>query len=111
MLKKEGILIIDFMNVNQVINSLVTQENKIVDGITFNITKNYDGKHIYKHIKFEDNGDNHHFTERVQALTFDIFENLLSQTGFKILRTFGDFNLNPFDKMNSERLIIIAQKN
>jgi len=111
MLENDGILVIDFMNATQVINSLVLEEIKIIDNITFNIKKEYDGKHIYKHIKFKDQEENYHFTERVQALTFDIFENLLSQTGFKILRTFGDFNLNPFDKMNSERLIIIAQKN
>lgn len=111
MLESEGLLVIDFMNATQVINSLVPEAIKDADGIRFNITKKYDGKHIYKDIKFEDKGETYHYTERVQALTIDIFESLLSQTGFKILRTFGDFNLNPFDKLNSERLIIIAQKN
>lgn len=111
MLNDKGVLVIDFMNTTQVINSLTPQATKIVDGIAFSLSKRFDGKYIYKDIKFKDEGKPFHFTERVQALTIDVFESLLSQTGFKILRTFGDFNLNSFNKMNSERLIIIAQKN
>lgn len=110
MLNEDGLLIIDFMNATHVINTLVTFELKSVDGIDFKIERNYDGKHIYKEIEFSDNGEIFHFTERVQALTIDIFENLLSKSGFRILRTFGDFDLSPFDKLQSDRLIIIAQK-
>lgn len=110
MLEEKGLLIIDFLNISHAINKLISEEIKNINGIEFKISKKYDGKHIYKDIKFEDNGESFHFTEKVQALTLDIFENLLSQTGFKILRTFGDIDLNPFDKINSDRLIIIAQK-
>lgn len=110
MLEEKGFLVIDFMNISHAINKLISEDIKTLDGIEFKISKQYDGKHIYKEIKFEDNGEKFHFTEKVQALTLDVFENLLSQTGFKILRTFGDIDLNPFDKINSDRLIIIAQK-
>lgn len=110
MLEEKGLLIIDFMNITHVINKLTPEETKNINGIEFRISKKYDGKHIFKEIKFEDNREKFHYTEKVQVLTFEIFEKLLSQTGFKILRTFGDIDLNPFDKINSDRLIIIAQK-
>jgi SAM-dependent methyltransferase len=110
MLEEDGILVIDFMNALRVVRNLVENEIKNVDGIDFNIQRKYDGQHIYKEIEFTDNGKNFHFTERVQALTIDVFEKLLSQSGFRILRTFGNFDLSPFDKIMSDRLIIIAQK-
>jgi len=110
MLEEKGLLVIDFMNANHVINNLVKSEVKHVDDINFHIERKFDGKHIYKEIEFSDQGTNFHFTERVQALTFDIFEKLLLQSGFRILRTFGDFDLSPFDNIESNRLILIAQK-
>jgi hypothetical protein len=46
----------------------------------------------------------------VQALKQIDFEKLLTENGFEILRTFGDFNLNPFQEKSSDRLIIFAKK-
>jgi hypothetical protein len=89
----------------------VTQEEKEIDGIHFNIERVYDGQHIFKHIKFNDAGKDFHFTERVQALRKDDFYDLLAQNKFEIIRTFGDFSLNDFDENTSDRLIIIARKN
>ena len=110
MLHPKGRLIIDFMNSEKVIQHLVTKESKLEDGITFNITRNYDGNHIFKHIQFEDNNEKFHFTERVQALKFNDFEKLLTDAGFEINESFGDFHLNNFNPQSSDRLIIIATK-
>jgi cyclopropane fatty-acyl-phospholipid synthase-like methyltransferase len=110
MLREEGILVIDFMNAVRIIASLVTEEEKELDGIVFKINREYDGKHIYKHIRFEDQGQSFHFTERVQALKQHDFIELLTQNKFEIIRTFGDFDLHPFEENTSDRLIIIARK-
>lgn len=110
MLESNGIFVIDFMNSEKVINSLVIEETKLEDGIEFNISREYDGKHIFKQIQFTDNGIPFHFTERVQALKLADFENLLETSNFQLVSTFGDFNLNPFDPTTSDRLIIIATK-
>lgn len=110
MLHKNGMLIIDFMNSERVINELVTKETKVLSNIEFNLTRRYDGKHIFKDIKFCDEGRNYHFTERVQALKLNDFESLLTKNGFEIKETFGDFNLEPFRPEKSDRLIIIAKK-
>lgn len=109
MLKKDGMLVIDFMNSSKVISNLVPSEVKTEGNIEFNITREYDGKHIFKHIKFSDNNQSHHFTERVQALKYIDFKNLLGEVGFNIVKTFGDFKLNPFNENTSDRLILIAK--
>ena len=110
MLEDEGLLIIDFMNATRVINQLVLQEIQTIDGLTFEITRNYDGTHIFKRIQFNDQGKAFDFTERVQALKIGDFTQLLVNNGFEIMRTFGDFQLNDYQENNSDRLLIIAKK-
>jgi len=110
MLEEDGYLIIDFMNASKVINNLVFSETKEIDGITFHIERNYDGDHIFKHIRFEDNREQFHFTERVQALKLSDFTELLENNKFRIISTFGNFLLEPFNEKTADRLIIIAKK-
>lgn len=111
MLEQKGILVIDFMNASKVIEQLVKKEEKITDGICFQLERHYDGQHIFKNIRFVDEGKEFHYTERVQALKKADFEKLLQQSGFNILHTFGNFDLDPFDEEHSDRLILIAQRN
>ena len=110
MLGENGFLILDFMNAQKVIDTLVCKESKTLDGITFELERLYDGSHIFKEIRFEDKGKNFHFTERVQALKKEDFEQLLTANKFEILHTFGDFSLSTFDAAQSDRLIILAKK-
>ena len=110
MLNEDGLFIIDFMNADKVIRTLQPQMDISKEGIDFHITKEYDGSHILKQIRFEDDGKSFHYTERVQALKKEDFEALLTNNGFEILRTFGNFDLQPFDVMESDRLILIAKK-
>lgn len=109
MLNPHGILVIDFMNAEKVIANLVAKEEKTVDNLDFHITRRCYGKHIFKQIQFEDQGEMYDFTERVQALKLKDFQMLLA-TQFRILHTFGSFDLKPFDTSTSDRLIIIAQR-
>lgn len=110
MLKDKGLVIIDFMNAARVIERLVPHEIKTEEGISFNIDRHTDGKHIYKRIQFHADGKDHDHTERVQALLLSDFQRLLASNGFEILRTFGDFKLNDFNECESDRLIIVARK-
>jgi len=110
MLKDEGLFLIDFMNAEKVINSLETNEVTTENGINFHISRRYDGQYIFKEIRFTDQGENYHFMERVQAFKEKDLRLLLSNNGFEILRTFGDFDLNPFDVEKSDRLILVSKK-
>lgn len=110
MLVPNGLLIIDFMNTQKVVQNLVSTEEKVLEQTKFTIRRRYDGIHIYKDIEFNDRGENYAFTERVQALKYEDFSSLLNQSNFEILRTFGDFALSPYEAESSDRLIIIARK-
>jgi SAM-dependent methyltransferase len=110
MLELGGYFVLDFMNASNVINNLVASEIKEVDEIQFNIKRHFDDLHIHKTIEFEDQGKHYQFKERVQKLTLSDFETLFKTVGFQIMHTFGDFDLNPFDVTQSDRLILIAKK-
>ena len=106
-LSEYGFGVIDFMNVNNVIENLVPEETKTVEGIDFHIKRYYIDDHIYKEIDFEDQGQKFHFTEKVQALTLQHFENMMEQAEIYLLDTFGSYKLQKFSKKDSDRLIMI----
>jgi SAM-dependent methyltransferase len=106
-LTEYGFAVIDFMNVNQVIDTLVPEEIKTVDGIDFHIKRYVEDGHIYKEIDFEDKGHKFHFTEKVKALTLKDFELMMEEAGIFLLDVFGDYKLKKFHKADSERLIMI----
>lgn len=108
-LKPGGKLVFDFMNSKKVINTLVESETKKVDNLTFNIKRNFDSKFITKKISFFDD-KNYTFEEKVRALFLSDFSDLLEKAGLNIINVWGDYELNDFDVINSNRLIILAQK-
>jgi len=106
-LNEYGFGVIDFMNVQHVINNLVPEEVKTVEGIDFHIRRYVKDGHIYKEIDFDDKGEHFHFTEKVQALTLEDFEKTMEEAGIYLLDIFGDYKLRKFFKNESERLILI----
>ena len=109
MLKPRGILVIDFLNAQRVINTLVSAEVVQRDAHTFKIRREISAGKVIKHIEFTDEGKDFHYTEQVQLLNLSDFEVLLNRD-FRILHTFGNYALDAFDPSTSPRLIIIAQK-
>lgn len=108
-LKKNGVLVLDFLNVFKVKESLVKHEIKTVDGIVFNIKREIINGFILKHISFISDGKQHHFTEKVKFLDSEKLQSYFTQVGFKITHMFGDYSLNSFHKQSSDRLILIAK--
>lgn len=106
-LSEYGFAVIDFMNVQHVIENLVPEEIKTVENIDFHIKRYHKDNHIYKEIDFEDKGEKFHFVEKVQALTLQDFEVMMEEAGIYLLDTFGDYKLKKFFKNESERLIMV----
>jgi SAM-dependent methyltransferase len=106
-LTEYGFGVIDFMNANQVLATLVPEETKTVDGLDFHIKRYHAEGYIYKEISFTDQGQDHHFTEKVRAFTLADFQSLMEQAGIYLLDIFGDYKLKKFHKTDSERLIMI----
>ena len=109
-LKSDGILIIDFMNVKKVISNLVRSEKKIVEQITFNITRRYKKGYIIKDIAFIDKEINYNFQEKVRAITLSDFSVFIDNARMKIINIFGSYELDDFNESDSDRLIIICKK-
>jgi len=109
-LKKEGILVIDFMNSKNVIADLVANEQKRIDGITFDISRKVVNQHVIKDIHITDSKTEHHFQEKVKALTLSNFSDFITNAGLKIIDIFGNYKLEEFNAQNSDRLILICQK-
>ena len=109
-LKKEGMLLIDFMNVKKVINSLIPSEKKIIDDINFNIKRSFNENYIIKDIEIIDKKINLKFQEKVRTLTLIDFNKMLEKANLKIIDLFGDYKLSDFNALHSDRLIILAMK-
>ena len=109
-LKENGLLVLDYLNTEKAILDLKQDEVKHLNGIDFHITKELTNKYIIKHIRFEDKGKRYTFQEKIKAFTYVDFENLFAESDFKICHSFGDYSLNEFDVISSNRLIFICQK-
>lgn len=108
-LRSQGTVVVDFMNAHKVVDNLILEEVKELDGITFEISRALRSSSIVKEIKFKADGKDWSFTERVQALTAVDFEAMFKTVGFDIVNTFGDYSLKNFDENLSDRLIYVLQ--
>lgn len=106
-LKDCGFGVIDFMNTDFIIDNLVPEEVKIVDGIAFNLKRYVEEDHVIKDIKFNVDDRLYSYQERVRAFTLSDFEDLFKKADVHLLDIFGDYKLRKFKAQSSERLIMI----
>jgi len=106
-LKPSGHAVIDFLNTELAIKNLVPSEKKTVGDIVFNIEKYVEEGYIVKNIRFDDEGKDYFYTERVKALTLQDFEAYFKEAGITLKNVFGSYKLEDFNKETSERLILI----
>ena len=109
-LKKEGILIIDFMNAKKVIANLVLNEKKTINNIQFDITRQVKNGFILKDIRITDGKEQQQFQEKVKAITLADYSEFITNAGLKIIDIFGNYKLDNFDEEISDRLILICKK-
>ena len=109
-LKKEGILIIDFMNAKKVIANLVLKEQKTINNIQFDITRQVKDGFIIKDIRITDGKEEQQFQEKVKAITLADYSEFITNAGLKIIDIFGNYKLDNFDEKISDRLILICKK-
>jgi len=108
-LKTNGFGVIDFMNTDYVLNNLVNQDVKTVEGITFTLKRNLIDGYIVKDISFEADNEYFNYQERVRAFKLQDFKLLFEKANVTLCHVFGDYNLNSFDSKTSERLIMVFQ--
>ena len=109
-LKKEGMLIIDFMNAKKVIANLVLNEQKTINNIQFDITRQVKDGYILKDIRITDGKEEQQFQEKVKAITLADYSEFITNAGLKIIDIFGNYKLDNFYEKISDRLILICKK-
>lgn len=109
-LKHGGKLVIDFMNTDLTIANLVAEERKVVQGIEFHIHRGVENGFIVKTIRFSDKGENYCFQERVRALKQEDFIEYFGMAHLRLAEVFGDYDLQPFNPVSSERMIFVLKK-
>ncbi|WP_290696520.1 class I SAM-dependent methyltransferase [Lacinutrix sp.] len=106
-LNETGFGVIDFLNTDYIIENLVEENTKTVEGIAFKQKRRIENGYIVKDISFTAEGQDFEFQERVRALTLADFETLFEKAGVHLLDVFGDYKLNKYHKSTSKRLILI----
>lgn len=109
-LKPNGVLVMDYFNTKKIIANLTQQEIKTIEGIEFHLHKFVSDGKIIKHINFEHKLKDYAFEEKVQAFLLEDFERMLMKCGLTITEKFGDYQLNPYNELQSDRLIMICKK-
>lgn len=109
-LEESGVLVIDFLNASIVIQNLVPEEKKEIDGITFTINRLIEDQTIVKKIHVQERSVQHEFQERVSMFELKDFKEMFSQSGFELIDYFGNYQLETFDPQKSDRLILVAKK-
>ncbi|MES2516153.1 MAG: class I SAM-dependent methyltransferase [Bacteroidota bacterium] len=109
-LKPNGLFVFDYLNAEYVKGIIKAEDKVTLEGITFHITKKTESNTIIKSIQFTDKGHEYKFEERVKLFDKDYFEGLAKDCNLKILHTFGNYQLESFDRNTSPRLILVLQK-
>ena len=108
-LKKDGYLVLDFLNVEKLKTSLVLKETKTIDNIEFHIKREIKNGFILKHISFFADNKLHNFTEQVKYIDLEKFKNYFGKVGLEIKNVFGNYELSKFDPEISNRLIFVVK--
>ena len=110
-LRPNGILVIDYLNAEQVITNLVAEEIIQRGSYTFQIRRKVERKHIIKEITFIDaDKRQRQYTESVAAFSLSDFIQMFRPSDMFLVSTFGDYQLNPYHPTESPRLIMVFKK-
>jgi SAM-dependent methyltransferase len=114
-LMPEGYFFFDFLNRDCVIKNLVPFDIKDCNGTRMMEMRQVKDGFVQKDILiFKKSGREpsafRHFKEKVRLYSLPDFRKMFSAYGLKTINTFGDYEGNTFNKKNSQRLIILAQK-
>ncbi len=109
-LRDDGYFVLDYFNKNYLLNNLVPESNKIVDGISINEKRFLENDRVIKKIELCSNGIRKDFIESVRLYGFNEIVEKFLHIGFKVNKIFGEYNGAVYDEENSPRLIIIFNK-
>ena len=108
-LKKHGWFVLDFMNAEKEIKELVANQQCKADNVLYDVQRSLQNNCIVKEITVTDKGEKQFFREQVKAYKQSDLENFFGKNHLEIVHLLGDYSLSSFDKIKSERLILIGR--
>ncbi len=111
-LHKDGLFVIDYLNVHYAEDHLVHTADIAIDNYNFHITKWMDESHFYKKIEVEHDAftEPHVYMEKVAKFSLGDFTDMLAFQDLQITEVFGDYDLNRYHIRNTPRMIMVARK-
>lgn len=111
-LKKGGLFLIDFVNKQHAVNNINQKPFEKIekDGVLFEIKRYLEGHRMIKEIKVIDNEFIHTFSEKVYSYTPQEMLHLFTSCGLSFVNSFGNYSLEPYDEINSPRMIFLFEK-
>lgn len=111
-LTKQGVFVIDYLNVHYAEDHMIAAEIKQADHVSFHISRWHSEDHFYKKIEIEDNGKfiGGDYTEKVAKFSLGDFTDMLAYQGMQVQEVFGDYQMGHYDVRKSPRMIMIAKK-
>lgn len=111
MSRRDGWVVIDFLNPRWVRNTLVEQEERELDGASVHIRRWIEDGRVYKRLEFREAGapEPAVFTERVTLYPKEWFTVQMDLSGFELVELFGEYDGTPFS-VDSSRMIFFFRK-
>lgn len=111
-LRSRGMLVIDYLNREKVIKTLVTSDSKESNTNHFRMKRSLskDKLRVEKEIIVTEraSGETHRYLESVRMYKPEELFNLLTTAGFKVTSVFGGFSGETFSE-DSDRLLVVAE--
>jgi cyclopropane fatty-acyl-phospholipid synthase-like methyltransferase len=111
MLRKDGFLVIDYLNASKVKDDIIPYEEGKIDDISYDIHRYLEEDTVNKKMQFHKGSDEAKkvYTERVKLYDLNWFQTHLNEEHIKIEKVLGDYEGSPYDKQESPRLLIIGR--
>jgi SAM-dependent methyltransferase len=110
MLKQGGVLFLDYLNPHYVEKNLVPSESGMYGNLTYNVTREINDGMVFKTIQFSDDSLDEpvKYRERVKLYDLEWFRDVLTESDYTIVETYGNYEGTPF-LVESPRMIIVAK--
>ena len=108
-LNKDGYFVFDYLNKDHVIQTLVPSTEKIIDGYEIIENRRIEKDRVIKEIEIKTDEGTNKFVESVKLYSHLTIEEEFSKSGYKMLKFYGDYEGNQFDRDSSPRVIMIFQ--
>jgi SAM-dependent methyltransferase len=106
----DGHLVIDYLNTEYVKKHLKSKDEIQTESFRFVIEKTLEPDRISKKITVYDKEESKTYYEKVWLYPYAKMIDLFSAYSLQLEETYGSYKLDPYDELNSERMILIFRK-